>query len=341
MTVATLKIAKEFRYQFVLSCLISVEANDATWSVADETTDACNGASHDTLEERRITMSTLTASAKAGHIRKVFLTVLASVVVCSNTPTALALDPMGPPVSGLEQGQFKAGLEFSYSEMDLETTNGTYLDLLDGVFFDSGEATSFTIKDFETAKTYLNLGYGFADMVEGFLRVGGTKGSFGDSIWEDAEEFDSGTALAVGAGIKVTFLEHDGLKLGGLFQGSSAEYHGRMESPNWTGPDFVEIDLTEIQLAVGACYTWEERFSIYGGPFLHFVGGELDNAVGGAITVDNELLNSEYVWDLDEDSVFGGYIGAQLEVAEGCSINVEYQKTAAADAFGASIFWRF
>jgi hypothetical protein len=52
-------------------------------------------------------------------------------------------------------------------------------------------------------------------------------------------------------------------------------------------------------------------------------------------------LNSKYDWEIDEDSVFGGYIGAQLEVAEGCSFNVEYLKTAAADAFGASILWRF
>ncbi|UCE47427.1 MAG: outer membrane beta-barrel protein [Phycisphaerales bacterium] len=286
-------------------------------------------------------MCTATAPAKTGQMRKAVLAVLACAVVCSSAPTALALDPMGPPVAGLEQGQFKTGLEFSFSEMDLETTNGTFLELLDGVFFDAGEATSFTIKDFEIAKTYLNLGYGFADIFEGFLRVGGTKGEFGDSIWEDAEEFDSGNGLAVGGGLKVTFLEQDGLKLGGLFQGSYSGYHGKMESPNWTGPDFVEIDLTEIQIAVGASYTWAERFSIYGGPFLHFVGGELDNAVGASITGGGELLNSQYLWDLDEDSVFGGYIGAQLEIAEGCSVNIEYQKTAAADAFGASILWRF
>ena len=114
-----------------------------------------------------------------------------------------------------------------------------------------------------------------------------------------------------------------------------------MESPNWTVPDYVEIDLTEIQLAFGASYTWQERFTIYGGPFFHFVGGELDNEVGASITEAGELLNSQYVWDLDEDSVFGGYFGAQLEVAEGCSVNFEYQKTAAADAFGASIIWRY
>jgi hypothetical protein len=54
-----------------------------------------------------------------------------------------------------------------------------------------------------------------------------------------------------------------------------------------------------------------------------------------------QLLNSQYTWDINEDSVFGGYLGVQLEFTEGCFVNVEYQKTAAADAFGASLMFRF
>ncbi len=286
-------------------------------------------------------MCTTAASAKTGKMTGTLLVVLALMMVGLGGPTALALDQMGPPVAGLEQGQFKAGVDFSYAEMDLELDDGTWVEYVDGVFDLSGEATSFKLKDFETAKTYLNVGYGFTDMVEGFVRLGGTKGEFDDSIWEDAEEFESGSELAAGAGLKVTFLEHDGLKIGGLIQGSWAEYHGQLDSPNWPGPDFVEIDLTEIQLAVGASYTWDERFSVYGGPFLHFVGGDLYDTVGASVLPGGELLNSEYVWQIDEDSVFGAYIGAQLEINEGCAFNIEYQKTSAADAFGASILWRF
>ena len=290
-------------------------------------------------------MFAATASAKAAHIRKVLSAVFASVVVCSSAPIALALDPMGPPVAEFEQGQFKAGLEFSYSEMDLEVTNGTFIEFLDGVDPITGELIpkSFTLKNFEAAKTFANLGYGFTDNVEGFLRIGGTRAEFVDSLWVDSEEFESGSNLAIGAGLKA-FIELGGLKVGGIIQGSYAEYQGELDAPQWPAPDFVEIDLTEVQLALGASYTtWS--FSIYGGPFLHLISGDLyDNETLLFIEEDTEvpgLLNTEYVWDLDEDSIFGGYIGAQLEVAEGCSVNVEYQKTAAADAFGASIFWRF
>ena len=286
-------------------------------------------------------MKTLTASTKTRNVRKLMFGLFALVMTGFGGSYAFALDPMGPPTAGLKQGQFKAGVDYSYSKMDLELTDGTFVEFLDGVLFDTGEATTFTLKDFKASKVYVNLGYGFADNCEGFLRVGGTEGKFGDSIWMDSEQFDGGSDLAVGGGIKVTFFEEDGLKVGALAQGSWAQYHGQMDSPNWTGPDSVEIDLAEFQIAVGASYTWEESISVYGGPFFHFVNGELDDIVGASITGAGELLNSEYAWDINEDSVFGGYFGVQLEVGEGCSVDVEYQKTAAADAFAASLMWRF
>ena len=312
----------------------------------DETADAHRGASYDTREERRTTMCAATDSAKTDNTRSSLLVVLALIMVGPGGQIALALDQMGPPVAGLEQGQFQVGVDFSYSEMDLELDNGTYVELLDGAFPIAGEATSFTLKDFEATKTFVNLGYGFSDIVEGFLRVGGTKGQFGDSIGEDGEEFDSGNNLAVGGGLKATFFEQDGLKLGGLIQGSYAEYQGELDAPHWPAPDFVEVDLVEVQIALGASYTWADRLSIYGGPFFHFVSGDLYDTLTEVFVDEFEgpqpnLLNTEFVWEIDEDSVFGGYIGAQLEIGEGCSVNVEYQKTAAADAFGASILWRF
>jgi hypothetical protein len=291
-------------------------------------------------------METGTAPAKTGNVRRTLIVVLALIVAGSGGPRAFALDPMGPPVAGLEQGQFKFGVDFSYSEMDLELDNGQWAEFLDGVFFDAGEATSFDLKEFEATRTFVNFGYGFADNVEGFIRVGGTKGEFGDSIWQDSEDFESGSNLVVGAGLKATFFEQDGLKLGGIIQGSYAEYQGELDAPHWGAADFVEVDLTEVQLALGASYTWEDRFSIYGGPFLHFVSGDLyDNVT--ELFVDEfgvplpNLLHSEYVWEIDEDSAFGAYIGAQLEIGENCAVNVEYQKTAAADAFGAGILWKF
>jgi hypothetical protein len=286
-------------------------------------------------------MESAISSIKTNGRRKTRFAICSLIIIGSFGKLALALDPMGPPAAGLEEGQARVGIDYSYSKMDVELSDGTWIEFLDGAFLDAGEATSFTLKDFKANKAYVNLGYGFAYNCEAFLRVGGTNSEFGDSLWEDGEEFDSDSELAVGGGIRATFLEEGGLKLGALLQASWAEYHGMLDAPLWAAPDFVELEIAEVQLAVGASYTWEDRISVYGGPFFHFISGELEDTISEIDEISGGLLNSVYVWDVDEDSVFGGYLGAQVEVTEGCSFNVEYQRTAAADAFGASVMWRF
>ncbi len=285
-------------------------------------------------------MVTVKASTRTGRTAKTWLLGFVFMIVGLGGSVAPALDPMGPPASGLKRGQFKIGLDSSYSEMDLELRNGVWAESIDGVFFDSGDATNFTLKDFEISRDYANFGYGLIDQLEVFLRLGGTNGNFGDSLWEDGEEFDSSSDLAVGGGIKATFLKVGGFKLGGLFQASWAAFDGQLYAPHWAAADFVEIDIAEVQIAVGPSYTWADRISIYGGPFFHFVGGDLYDTFS-EVDTGGGLLTSEYVWQIDEDSVFGAYFGFQLYLIGGCSFNVEYQHTAAADALGASLMWRF
>jgi len=219
-------------------------------------------------------------------------------------------------------------------------SDGTWIELLDGVFLDAGEALPFTLKNFKANTTYANIGFGATDRLEAFVRVGGTKGRFGDSVWQDQEDFESSTDFAVGGGVKATFFDDGALQVGGLLQANWAEYNGTLFAPQWFAADRVEIDMAQVQIAVGATYTWAERFSIYGGPFLHFVSGDLDDTFSEVDTVSGGLLTSEYTWQIDEDSVFGGYAGAQVELTENCSFNIEYQRTAAADAVGMSLLWR-
>jgi len=263
------------------------------------------------------------------------------MIVGLGVSDAFALDPMGPPTAELKQGQFKIGIDYSYSTMDLELSEGTWIEHLDGVFYDSGEAVSFALKDFKVSKGYANLGYGIADNCEAFLRMGGANAKFGDSIWEDDEELDSDTDFAIGSCIKATFYEEDNLKLGGLFQANWAEYDGKLQAAHWAAPDLVKIDMTEVQIAVGATYMWTDLVSIYGGPFLHFIHGDLEDIYSEVDVGGGSLLTSKYTWDVSEDSIFGGYIGARLELVEECSLSVELQHTATAYAFGASLIWRF
>jgi len=281
-------------------------------------------------------MNRETFLSKAGNSRSIWL--LGFVLLVGGS-AALALDPMGPPTADLRQGQFEEGIEYSYGTMDLKLNNGFWIEQLDGVFYDSGNADSLTIKNFKTNKAYFNLGYGIIDGLDVFLRLGATTATFGDSIWEDAEKFENHANFTVGCGIKATFYEHDNLKLGGLFQANWTEFDGQLNAAHWAAADFVEMSVTEIQVAVGPTYKLADHISIYGGPFFHFVVGDLDDefsqASGGG------LLTSKYSWDIDESLIFGGYIGAQVDIAENFFFNIEYQQTAAADALSVGFVWRF
>lgn len=272
---------------------------------------------------------------------KLYMSVFTSIICGFYCSVAFALDPLGPPSSDIEQGQFKIGTDYSHSNMDLKLNNGIVIEYLDGFFYGWDEAVDLTLKNFKVNRGYANLGYGIADNFEAFFRLGGSSAEFGDSIWEDSEKFDSRAEPAAGFGVKATFFEEHNLKLGGLIQANWAGYDGKLNAKHWASSDFVEIDITEIQFAVGVTCILSYRVSVYGGPFLHFIDGELNDVYSEVDTDTGGLLTSDYSWDIEQDSTFGGYLGTQMELAENCSLNIEFQHTAAANAFGASIAWRF
>jgi hypothetical protein len=284
-------------------------------------------------KERPIEMKKKTFVPKTGNIW------LLSFVVMMSCSTAFALDPMGPPVADLRQGQLKNGIEYSRSSMDIKLLEGDWIEYFNGAFNDSGQATPFTLKDFEMNQVYFNLGYGFTDNLEAFLRLGSTTAEFGDSIWQDTEEFDGDADFNIGGGFKATFYADDKLKIGGLLQASWAEFDGELYASHWSTPDIVEISMAQVQMAVGTTYELNDNVSIYGGPFWHFIFGDLDVEVNEAIGGD--ILNSNFSWDIDDSSTFGAFIGTRIEINENISFNIEYQHTSDSDALVAGFLWRF
>jgi len=283
---------------------------------------------------------------KNKEIKKVlsFTVVLAFLLLLNSS--AYCLDVMGPPVAELEFGQVRAGLDFTSSKMDLEMTNGLYDDYIDGIWIESGEALDVKLKDFKINRTYVNVGYGLGEGLEAFLRIGGANAKFDDSIWLNDEEFTSGAEFSAGGGIKFTFYREGDLKLGGLFQANMSSFDGELSSINWPSSDFVEVSTAEMQFALGASGTVNENISIYGGPYLHFVSGDLEDNiselyVNPSDSTDYGLLTSEFTWDIEEESILGGYLGVQMNFAENCSFNIEYQHTANAGALGMSLIGKF
>lgn len=244
-------------------------------------------------------------------MKKVAITIV--VLMCSQ---ALGLSFMGPPKAELNQGQYSLGIDYTFSEMDIEA---------------SGLGVSWT-EEIETNMLFGKYSYGISDGWEGFARLGFAN--------VEADDFDGDNEFAYGFGIKATFAQEGGLTWGGLFQMSwlNSKDTGTLFLEGHTITGKQEFDVYEIQIAVGPTYEIE-GLAIYGGPFLHLVNGDYD----WSGTVTGPIINGSgsFSLDVEEESVFGGYIGISKDLTENSNIGVEFQFTGDAQAIGARYVHRF
>jgi len=278
--------------------------------------------------------------ATTEKIRKIWLLGLALITIGLGGSNVYALGMMGPPTAELEKGMFSGGIEYTYSSMDLDLIEGQANIYRNGEFYGSGIVESITIKDFQVNTLYAAVGYGIFENYEAFVRMGVANGTFGDSLWEEREEFNNKYNFAIGAGLKATIYTGFAWKIGGLFQINRIELDGEIDSSSWNipQPQFAEISTTEMQIAIGAKYLWTRRISVYGGPFAHFISGNFDYEF---TRITNDFDTGEYSWEINEGPTYGGYLGAQIEIAKNCSANIEYQHTSNANVFGANIMMRY
>ena len=310
--------------------------------------------------------------------KKIFLLCIL-FVLWFNASAVFALDPIGPPAAGLRKGQFSFGSEYSYSRMDVELNSGkgSWYGFTDGMLGNSnfGKMSSATIEHMTLQKVYANFGYGVTDSWEMFLRLGAGHADFGYKddtrpffsvpvsgpggiLFPDGQKADGDSGFAIGFGSKVTFYRDDKLKLGGLFQiswlrsdgkrsglhpagGGVNAYPGPASGIPWSHS--VNIEIKEIQIAAGPEYQLTERISIYGGPFFHQIDGEVDGRYieSGNFGMSTLDYRAYYDYDISENSIFGGFVGTQIEVFENALFNIEYQHTAFADALTMGLVWIF
>ena len=289
--------------------------------------------------------------------------VLAMVALVSST--ALALDPLGPPTAGLKAGKLSTSLEYQYSEMDLKLTNLKEREssVEDGVlqYSDLYKYESTKLKNLTQNKVYSNIGYGVADNWEIFLRLGGTdaRTSWNELEVGDPESstykegFDGSAAFAWGLGTKVTFYQQDKLDLGALVQihftnldvTTTEKYLGESGLPESDTYD-RELDMTEIQIALGPDYKLSETLSIYGGPFFDYVRGHYSYKETERYSETGEgtsvyVYRDNYHGKISEESCFGAYVGLKGDLSENLKVQSEFQFTGDAWAFGASVGWKF
>lgn len=263
------------------------------------------------------------------------------VLVLSSTST-YALDLLGPPAGEIRKGEINAGIEYSLSTMEFELTNGSWKEESVSRAPDSGDAIDLVLKDFETEKMNAYFGCGIERNWEVFVRLGTVSSEFGDSLFNNSESFDSDYTPSIGGGMRMTFVDNYNFKIGAVAQAGWAKYNGRLSTPLWYSPGFVTVDLKEIQASIGALYQWTDRIAIYGGPFYNYVfGSELKFEDVRSDPLLSAVVTSEFTWDIEASSSFGGYLGSRIDIGKKSYINFEYQMTGDSDVLGAGIVWVF
>jgi len=277
--------------------------------------------------------------------KRIALFAVAFMIVGVSGSAVLALSPMGPPKAMLGQDQWSVGIEYANETMDLEAS-GTdrEIDYTPGQdpFIVSPEGGKYKIKDLKSNIVLGRVSYGISDNWDAFLRLGVADAecdidqTYPDGALHQYSGFDGSFGFAWGLGTKVTIWEDKDITWGGLVQmtwvkpgDSDISLSG---DSNYSGN--AEIEFWEAQIAIGPTWRMNDSFSLYGGPFLHFVNGDLDFS-GETVAEDSTRMVTESSGDIEEMSQFGGYVGASLDANERTSYFLECQFTG--DAWGIGI----
>jgi len=275
--------------------------------------------------------------------RKAQLVVVLIGIVCSSP--ALALPPMGPPKATLGENQWAVDFKYAYQEMDLELCGKARENL--GAGWLPTDLTRYTIEDLTSNMFLGSLGYGICDTWDVFVQVGAADAK--DDVAEILgcgrsgnrfQGLDGGYGLVWGLGTRATFGQEGNLTWGGLFQMTWSDPDGGsiglQGDPNFSGD--VELDFWEIQIAAGPTLQFD-GFSIYGGPFFHFVKGDMD-LKGSTVDADvTQLVESSA--NIREKSRLGGYGGVQWDITENAYWYTECQFTGDAWGLGTGVVCEF
>ena len=263
-------------------------------------------------------------------------------------PAVFGLAPIGPPRSTMQEGQSAFSIEYFNSEMDLQA-DGSVTETTLVPLWSQYSSNEYKIENLQTDMFMARFDSGIWDNWDVFLRLGvsGTEGDITEDTASGAggdkyNGFD-GSGFAWGFGSRVTFYEEDDVTWGGLFQVTWANPDAGSiideNDNNFSGN--AEIKYWEVQLAVGP--TWElDNIRLYGGPFLHFVNGDLDINGSSEITIPPTLETViEAKHDIEEESQLGGFAGAQWYLGNNTSMYTELQFTSDAWGIGLGTTWKF
>ncbi|MBP8305325.1 MAG: hypothetical protein KBE04_14500 [Phycisphaerae bacterium] len=291
------------------------------------------------------------------HARWIHAALVTSILGCG---IAAGAGPFGPPRAVIGYGRWTVGLEYGRQTADMESSGFYKEGYVDDTVWYSKD-NRFILRDVESNTILGRIEYGLGDTWDLFARLGvsdmqadlavplsGSDGLPATQYFGGGEEFslDHSAGLALGVGSRMTFVETGDLSLGTVFQFTWLKPSS--SDVSFTDTDLVgdpiamdltvDLDCWEIQLAGGATLNLGNLW-LYGGPFLSFIRGNLDiHGTWTDLTLGSGSIRAAH--DLQEDAVFGGYVGGQWILAENLCVHMEGQFTQDGWGIAAGGVWR-
>lgn len=298
------------------------------------------------------------------------MAMLLGLLVAIMSVSAYGVGFIGTPTAELKQGQWNVGFNYMYSDMELAKTKMTGSEVgvieADGVGeFPFSDAYSFKLEidDVKTQRYYGTIGYGLMNSLEVYVQLG-----IADlkARTRDADEPDEWSGLnfdndfAWGWGTRYTFYEQGTVRWGASLQmnwldtswGEKSVYDDDIQFDGFDVAaevvEDVQIDWSsfDLLLAVGPTVDMG-NWNLYGGPFYYMVSGDLDVTVTNTACFDTGVVSGSGVGmmkesgDIEEDSNFGGFVGAQCTVMEKYDVTTEISFTGDGWAIGAGVCCAF
>jgi len=224
--------------------------------------------------------------------------------------------------------------------------------------------------DFNTQRYVGRLAYGVSDSWTVYGQLGGAnvEGKWRGSPPVDPEEGEVGVSEGLslnfdndftwGLGTKVTFAKQPKTDWGVAFQmnwlntswsekGSTTTDYDNFWTCSEVERDSIDLESYDIVIAVGPTVDMG-GWRLYGGPFYYYLSGDIERK-GETTEVDTGPTGVGYTGthsevnkysasaDLDADSNFGGYIGAQVDISKTCNATLEFAATGDGWGVGAGL----
>lgn len=251
------------------------------------------------------------------------------IIVLSIADLAYPFDPVGVPGGWLAEGQGKIALEYSHSKLDIHADSSTEL----------GYAAAY-IRDIDIDQYTSNFGMGLTRDIEIFIRTGIIQADPDNSNNDDNVGGDIGKSkdsFSFGGGLKFNIYRGDKFSWGLTAQTSwlNIDFGGRYFKGAGTETK-TKIKVFNTQIATGPAYKLNDSLTIYGGPFFHFITGdvEMKDTVGGTTTTYEDSI-------LEQDSIIGGFVGGQWEFYKQTLLNIECLFADSGYGIAGGIIWKF